>query len=386
MKEQNNLEWLTPLKQRPDLYMDEKSAQKIEQKLLNGKKRNTIYFFIPTAFAAITAIVLVFSILSSGVFLQRGSLYPNDVDRFLSGKDILEKQDWDNIEREIKLPTQAPFEVERVQLSRDHFGPMDMNEKGEVEYTEADSTIIEITYFGKMKDNSIWMRVTQHGSEYKRQSTDEQKVALGKEQAGFYWDSGNVKGVWWEDLGAFYEIEITAFSQGGKINTDIFEQKEIIGIAKSFEVFKKKGLAEQKDDHVLSDEWKKSLSAFNSVGRPYYHFTSIPFEVVEVNSEYILGGNIDIVHVEYKGNDNKALEFFLSFNDPLDKNAPDLKSDYMEAVTSSGLTYYYGHFDLDKTIVVWGDGTNRFLVYLWGIEEVENKIPALIESMKVYED
>ena len=107
---------------------------------------------------------------------------------------------------------------------------------------------------------------------------------------------------------------------------------------------------------------------------------------MEVNSEYILGGNIDIVHVEYKGNDNKALEFFLSFNDPLDKNAPDLKSDYMEAVTSSGLTYYYGHFDLDKTIVVWGDGTYRFLVYLWGIEEVENKIPILIESMKVYED
>ncbi|WP_100333939.1 hypothetical protein [Bacillus alkalisoli] len=386
MKEQNNLEWLTPLKQRPDLYMDEKTAMKIEQRLRSGKKRNTIFFYVPVTFATIAAIVLLFTFLSSGMLLQRGSLYAKDVERFLAGKEILEKQDWDDMEREIKLPTQAPFEVEKVELNRDQFGPHHINEKGVVEYLDGDITVIEVTYFGQMKDKSVWMRLTQKGSEYERQITDEQKVDIRKDLKGFYWDSENVKGIWWEDGGAVYEIEITVFSPGGKINTDTIEQKEIIKIAQSFEVFKKKGLVEQKDDYVLTDEWKESLSAFDSVGRPYYHFTSIPFEVVEVNSEYSLGGNIDTVHVEYRGPDNKSIELFVSFNQPMDKDAPDLKSDFTEAVTSNGLVYYYGHFDLDKTIVVWDDGKNRFLVYLWEIEDVEDKIPTIIESMKIYEN
>ncbi|MDX5474630.1 MAG: hypothetical protein LPK00_03750 [Bacillaceae bacterium] len=296
MKEQNNLEWLTPLKQRPDLYMDEKSALKIEQNLRSGKKRNTFYFFIPTAFAAIAAIVLVFSFLSSGIILtQSGSLFPKDVNRFLAGKDILEKQDWDDIEREIKLPTQAPFEVEKVEINRGQFGPHHINEKGEVVYKEGDINLIEITYFGKMKDKSVWMRVTQHGSELKRQPTDELEVALGKKKTGFYLDSENVKGIWWEDGGAFYDIEITVFSPGGNINTDAFEQKEIIGIAKSFEVFKKKGLAEQQDETVLSDEWKDSslsleMVAFNSLteeesSRIFVSPKDAFVELVEVNDE-----------------------------------------------------------------------------------------------------
>ncbi|KMJ56901.1 hypothetical protein AB685_19465 [Bacillus sp. LL01] len=140
----NNTEWLEPLKNRPDLVMDEETYERVERKLreMDGKnKRRGLW--VPSVVVSAFVVMLVIVVVQN--FL------PGDNDDGLSA----EMRETLNVFHEMGEPayylTVLPFEPEKILATE---VPWSFSRSVELKYVgkEVDSELISINIFFDMPD------------------------------------------------------------------------------------------------------------------------------------------------------------------------------------------------------------------------------------------
>ncbi|WP_223701804.1 hypothetical protein [Sutcliffiella deserti] len=103
----NNIEWLEPLKKRPDLLMDEKTSENIQKELRKDRQRKHRYFVsVPTILVSVAVLVLVLFVLPSFLPSEEGTQISAEIrDALVAFEEIAEP---------IHHLTTLPFEPKHI--------------------------------------------------------------------------------------------------------------------------------------------------------------------------------------------------------------------------------------------------------------------------------
>lgn len=244
MGNHDDLKWITPLKNRPNLFLDEESIRVMETKIRNGhekrrnKKLNLIFI---ASIPALLALLFAFIIWAP---FSNNALY-EDYQKFVAGEIISEEHQWDHFEREIKLPTYIPFDVDGVILNTIQRGPMELMD-GELVYLEEGNPEYQEINIRYLKEGEMALEIYQTDTklislENTTFSPAGEVIKIRSNLEGYYSYNGAVQMLYWQENGVFYHMSLSKQEHSNNEQKDPpFPIEELINIAQSFLVYKHK--------------------------------------------------------------------------------------------------------------------------------------------------
>ncbi|MFS0821899.1 DUF4367 domain-containing protein [Bacillus sp. 1P02SD] len=160
---------------------------------------------------------------------------------FLAEEQIVEIKELQEIERKIKLPTYAPFEVYEVEFMEQYLGPQSI-EDGELKQLEPNNPKFHVQNISYLSFNkpfrSIHLILADSAVESVN-TKDYETIQLNNGITAYYMFNGNTQMMYWTDQGVNYHLNLIAENKDKSIRKEPIPREEIIKIAESFRVYKK---------------------------------------------------------------------------------------------------------------------------------------------------
>lgn len=102
----NNIEWLEPLKKRPDLLMDVETSEKIQRELRKGRQKGRNFIWVPSMLVTVAALLLAVFVLPSFLPSEEGAQLSAEM------RDTLGA--FEKIAEPIHHLTELPFEPKHI--------------------------------------------------------------------------------------------------------------------------------------------------------------------------------------------------------------------------------------------------------------------------------
>ncbi|MBM7621617.1 hypothetical protein JOC95_003506 [Bacillus tianshenii] len=165
MKKQNSLEWLEPLKNRPNLYMDEQDNLKIERVLKNNSLKPSKPFYIPALLVTVVAaLVIAFNFLPLVFDKEKGAPSSAEEKSSLSTELLEDLSAFEEIDKPIFHAAYLPFE--RANIVSDQL-PGPYWKYVDVRYSSPKQEIISLQVYFFEADADLNYDFSERAVEYK---------------------------------------------------------------------------------------------------------------------------------------------------------------------------------------------------------------------------
>ncbi|THE10747.1 hypothetical protein E1I69_17535 [Bacillus timonensis] len=162
---------------------------------------------------------------------------------FLAEEHIVEIKELQEIERKIKLPTYAPFEIIEVEYFQQYLGPKDFgNGEGDpapLEPVDPKLYVHNISYLSNEEPFKGIHLILSDSTAEEVDTKGYEPVELKNGIIAYYMFNGNAQMMYWTDEGVNYHLNLIAENKDKSIRKEPIPREEIIKIAESFRVYKK---------------------------------------------------------------------------------------------------------------------------------------------------
>ncbi|MEH7381038.1 hypothetical protein V7138_11215 [Bacillus sp. JJ1533] len=167
-----------------------------------------------------------------------------DQETFLGAEQLKEIEELNDVERAIKLPTYAPFKIDKIEFFQQYLGPKDFgNGEGEptpLEPVDPKLYVQNISYLSNEEPfQGIHLIIADSNAEEVARKGYE-PIELKDGITAYYFNNGNAQMMYWSDNGVNYHLNVIVEN---KDKTSFREEpipiEEMIKIAESFRVYKK---------------------------------------------------------------------------------------------------------------------------------------------------
>ncbi|MEH7385286.1 hypothetical protein V7147_07755 [Bacillus sp. JJ1521] len=163
---------------------------------------------------------------------------------FLAEEQIAQITEIQEIERKIKLPTYAPFEVHEVEFLQQYLGPKDFN-NGEGEPTPLEPIdpklyVQTIIYLSNEKPFKGIHLILADSIKEEVATKEYEPIELNNGIKAYYMFNGNAQMMFWSDNGVNYHLNVIVENKDKtSFREEPISREEIIKIAESFRDYKK---------------------------------------------------------------------------------------------------------------------------------------------------
>ncbi|RFB13504.1 hypothetical protein DZB84_16140 [Bacillus sp. HNG] len=229
------------LRSMPTATLGFENKRRIHDRLMNYEEHpvqktwKKMKWALPTIGSLVVVAILAFfiSTLPQNPFSQQA---------FLAEEQIAEIQELQEIERKIKLPTYAPFDVHEVEFMEQYLGPQSI-EDGELKKLEPDNPKFHVQNISYLSFNKPFKSIHLILADSTVESVNTkgyETIQLNNGITAFYMFNGNAQMLFWIDDGVNYTLNIFVENkEKTSLRKEPFAKEEIIKIAESFRVYKK---------------------------------------------------------------------------------------------------------------------------------------------------
>ncbi|MEH7236710.1 hypothetical protein [Bacillus sp. JJ1562] len=161
---------------------------------------------------------------------------------FLAEEQIAEIKELQKIERKIKLPTYAPFEVHEVEFMEQYLGPQSI-EDGELKQLEPDNPKFQVQNISYLSFDDPFKSIHLILADSTVESLDTkgyETIQLDNGITASYMYNGSAQMLFWIDDGVNYHLNVFVENKDKtSLRKEPIPREEIIKIAESFRFYKK---------------------------------------------------------------------------------------------------------------------------------------------------